>query len=196
MKNQTARRKTAKKQTETTPKRHTNRRLTGKFTYSDFDKNNKNSFTDFNLFKIIGCCRWRMPVNKFTSFATNTNRRTSCVEISKSKNIKKPRRRNIYSPPVPLVQIMTFTLVMNQGAQQLYTPPKINVDKDSDIAPVHLLCHKWPMPLFIVFVSSAARGYARDPTFSAVFSADFSRQKQVFSSRPAYNSEILSNFAV
>ena len=58
MKNQTARRKTAKKQTETTPKRHTNRRLTGKFTYSDFDKNNKNTFT-------------------------------SCVEISKSKNIKK-----------------------------------------------------------------------------------------------------------
>ena len=149
MKNQTARRKTAKKQTETTPKRHTNRRLTGKFTYSDFDK-----------------------------------------------NIKKLRRRNIYRPPVPLVQIMTFTLVMSQGTQQLYTPPKINVDKDSNIAPVHLLCHKWPMPLFIVFVSSAARVYARDSTFSAVFSAVFSCQKQVFSSRPAYNSEILSNFAV
>ena len=29
-----------------------------------------------------------MPVNKFTSFATNTNRRISCSEISKSKNIK------------------------------------------------------------------------------------------------------------
>ena len=27
--------------------------------------------------------------NKFTSFATNTNPRISCSEISKSKNIKK-----------------------------------------------------------------------------------------------------------
>ena len=33
-----------------------------------------------------------MPVNKFTSFTINTNRRISCVEISKSKNIKKPTR--------------------------------------------------------------------------------------------------------
>ena len=30
-----------------------------------------------------------MPVNKFTSFTTNINRRISCYEISKSKNIKK-----------------------------------------------------------------------------------------------------------
>ena len=30
-----------------------------------------------------------MSVNEFTSFTININRRISCVEISKSKNIKK-----------------------------------------------------------------------------------------------------------
>ena len=43
-----------------------------------------------------------MSVNKFTSFTTNTNRRISCVEISKSKNQKNSvgclkKRRNNYA---------------------------------------------------------------------------------------------------
>ena len=43
-----------------------------------------------------------MSVNKFTSFLANTNRRISCVEISKSKNQKNSvgclkKRRNNYA---------------------------------------------------------------------------------------------------
>ena len=53
-----------------------------------FPKNNKNSFTDFNLFKMTVWHWWWLPVNKFTPFTINTNRRISCYEISKSKNKK------------------------------------------------------------------------------------------------------------
>ena len=56
-----------------------------------FYKNLNNTFTDFNLFKIIVRYWWYLPVNLFTSYTTKTKRRISCYEISKSKNTKKLR---------------------------------------------------------------------------------------------------------